>query len=225
MASGRTPISTVRGDDDIAAARALVLEFFGFLRDRYPDMTGNIDRYMAEQDVAGQLERFRATFLPPHGECFLASHDGAFVGIVALKLHSPARGEMNRMYVRAAARGLGLGRALGRALIDEARRLGVREVILDGLHRHVEALPLYRSLGFEDYTDPAAFEADDFPGYPHAADIGRAGRCRCALTDPAAVARCRSRSTATRRIRTCTATARSAARSAEVADIRSISWV
>jgi GNAT superfamily N-acetyltransferase len=151
----------VRTPVQIDAVRALVWEFLDVMRERYPDMLAEIDAYVAHQNIAGQLDDFASYFLPPAGECFLALHDGAPVGTVMLKRHGDGDGEMNRMYVRASARGLGLGRRLGEALVDEARRRGMRTLWLDALYRHVEALALYESLGFVRYTDPAAFQADD----------------------------------------------------------------
>lgn len=154
-------ISPARSPAEIAAAKRLVWEFFDILRDRYPEMLDTIDTYVQDQDVAGQLDDFAANFLPPAGECFLARHNDEYVGLVMLKPHGDGDGEMNRMYVNAAARGLGLGRQLGAALIEQSRALGHHTLWLDALHRHVEALPLYESLGFELYTDPAAIFADD----------------------------------------------------------------
>jgi GNAT superfamily N-acetyltransferase len=151
----------VRKPDEIEAVRGLVWEFLDLMRERYPDMLAEIDAYVRHQNIAGQLDDFATYFLPPAGECFLALHDGAPVGLVMMKPKGDGDAEMNRMYVRASARGLGLGRRLGEALVDEARSRGLRTVWLDALYRHVEAIPLYESLGFERYTDPAAFRAGD----------------------------------------------------------------
>lgn len=151
----------VRSSDEIDAVRALVWEFFDFLRGRYPDMLEDINAYVEHQNVAGELKNFGNFFLPPNGECFLALHDGAPAGTVMLKPYGENDGEMNRMYVRESARGLGLGRKLGEALVEEARNIGFGTIWLDALHRHVEALPLYESLGFERYIDPNAFRGDD----------------------------------------------------------------
>jgi GNAT superfamily N-acetyltransferase len=151
----------VRSSEEIDAVRTLVWEFFDVMRERYPDMQAEIDAYIAYQNIAGQLDDFATYYLPPAGECFLALHDGAPVGMVMMKPKGDGDGEMNRMYVRASARGLGLGRRLGEALVDEARSRGLGTVWLDALYRHVEAIPLYESLGFVRYTDPAAFQADD----------------------------------------------------------------
>jgi len=150
-----------RSSHEIESVRGLVWEFFDFLRVRYPEMTEMIDAYIEDQDVAGELENFGDFFLPPNGECFLALHDGVAVGTVMLKPLGDNDGEMNRMYVREGARGLGLGRKLGEALVQEARKIGYRTLWLDALYRHVEALPLYESLGFERYSDPSGFGGDD----------------------------------------------------------------
>ncbi|MXQ07708.1 GNAT family N-acetyltransferase [Alphaproteobacteria bacterium GH1-50] len=154
-------IEKVRSAPQIGDATAMVWEFFDLLKDRYPDMVTEIDEYIASQGVAGELENFREYFNPPKGEAFLGRLDGQPAGIVMLKPHGENDGELNRMFVREAARGTGLGRKLAQAVIDEARALGYRTVYLDALYRHVEALPLYESLGFEYYTDPTAFRADD----------------------------------------------------------------
>ena len=154
-------VSPARSSEDIEDVRTLVWEFFDFLRVRYPEMLETIDNYLVEQDVAFELAAFDRYFLPPHGECFLARLNDQPVGLVMMKPHGENDAEMNRMYVRDAARGHGIGRKLGQALVDEARRQGLGAVWLDALYRHVEALPLYESLGFEYFTDPEAFGGDD----------------------------------------------------------------
>lgn len=154
-------VTKVRSEIEIAAVRDLVWEFFGFLKLRYPELHAEMDDYIGKQNVRGELENFGDFFLPPVGECFLAFDDSKPVGVVMLKPHGNSDGEMNRMYVRDAARGLGLGRKLGEALVEEARALGYGKIWLDAIYRHVEALALYESLGFERYTDPKAFGGDD----------------------------------------------------------------
>lgn len=82
-------------------------------------------------------------------------------GIVMLKPYADGVCEMNRMYVPAAARGRGIARALCEVLMARARALGYREIRLDTLNPRVEALPLYRSLGFLPEAERPAFAARD----------------------------------------------------------------
>jgi len=150
-----------RTDYEIDAATKLVWEFFDFLRDRYPDLGEALDQYIESQDVAGGLADFRNVFLPPNGECLIARADDEIVGLVMLKPKSKDICELNRMFVRESARGHGLGRALAAAMIDEARSLGYREIALGALSRHVEALPLYQSLGFRPNGDSTPIGSAD----------------------------------------------------------------
>ncbi|MDU8912034.1 GNAT family N-acetyltransferase [Aestuariicoccus sp. MJ-SS9] len=154
-------VTKVRSPAQIAAVTALVWEFFDFLRGRYPEMQREIDDYIAKQNVAADLANFADVFLPPKGECLAVEREGEIVGMVMLRQRADGDAEMNRMYVRESARGLGLGRMLCSALIEEARSLGYGAVWLGALYRHVEALPLYESMGFKRARDPAAHNADD----------------------------------------------------------------
>jgi predicted GNAT family N-acyltransferase len=68
-------------------------------------------------------------------------------------------GHIGRMAVRASARGLGVGSALLRALMDEARRRGQREVVLSA---QTHAVPFYEREGFRTEG-----EIYDDAGIPH----------------------------------------------------------
>ncbi|OJD13592.1 hypothetical protein AJ78_05961 [Emergomyces pasteurianus Ep9510] len=57
--------------------------------------------------------------------------------------------ELKRLYVTPAARGLGVGKALVRAMISLARQIGYEEVRLDTLPEMREAIAMYSGMGFE----------------------------------------------------------------------------
>ena len=83
--------------------------------------------------------------LPGEYRLFLAD-DAA--GCVAVRLLDPQTAEMKRLYVRAAHRGKGLGRALAEAAITAAREAGCARIVLDTLPKMAEAQGLYRTLRF-----------------------------------------------------------------------------
>ena len=58
--------------------------------------------------------------------------------------------ELKRMYVRPAARGRGVGLALGAAAVGFARGAGYRAIWLDSEPEFAAALAVYRKLGFVD---------------------------------------------------------------------------
>ncbi|MCU4654739.1 GNAT family N-acetyltransferase [Roseibacterium sp. SDUM158016] len=147
-------IAKVRNGADIEATAALVWEFFDFLKGRYPEMVEDIDTYIERQEVAARLADFAANYNPPYGECLLARHAGSPVGMVMVRPRPDGDAELNRMYVRAAARGTGTGRALCAGAIETARALGYPAIRLGALDRHVEAIPLYESFGFRRVPDP-----------------------------------------------------------------------
>jgi ribosomal protein S18 acetylase RimI-like enzyme len=104
------------------------------------------------QGFEAELAGLPGAYAPPGGQMLLARapHDGRLIGLVALRPvpDAPDLCEMKRLYVSASARGLGLGRALALAVMEEGRRLGYRRMGLDTLPTMTEAQALYRSVGF-----------------------------------------------------------------------------
>jgi carbonic anhydrase len=97
---------------------------------------------------ADELAGLPAPYAPPGGALLLAHAEGIPAGCVGLCRIDAATCEMRRMFVRPEFRGHGIGRALAMALLAEARRLGYTRMHLDTLPSMVEAIALYRSLGF-----------------------------------------------------------------------------
>ncbi len=97
------------------------------------------------------FEEEMATF-PAKYDLLLIAKDaqGRDIGCVGLWALAPGVCEMKRLYVKDAARGAGLGRALSERLIDEARAMGFTVMKLDTLERLTPAVRLYRSLGFAE---------------------------------------------------------------------------
>ncbi|EPE06318.1 gnat family [Ophiostoma piceae UAMH 11346] len=62
------------------------------------------------------------------------------------------RCELKRLYVRADARGTGLGETLARRAVSEAMALGYTEMVMDTLESMTQARRLYTKLGFAETT-------------------------------------------------------------------------
>jgi ribosomal protein S18 acetylase RimI-like enzyme len=116
------------------------------------------------QDFDQELAALPGDYGPPRGALLLAWVDDAVAGCCALRpmdaADYPNAAEMKRLYVRKAFRGLGLGRQLAEAILDEARRAGYSHVLLDTLDDMEAARALYEDLGFEEippyYHNPHA---------------------------------------------------------------------
>lgn len=64
--------------------------------------------------------------------------------------HRP-HADLEKLAVAAGAHGLGVGRALTAALVEDARRAGIEVLTLDARGDNTRALRLYASLGFTEY--------------------------------------------------------------------------
>lgn len=119
------------------------------------------------QGLDPELEDPGGSYGPPGGAALLAFRgDGdrdeasPAIGFTGVRPFGDGDdGELKRMYVAPAARGLGLGRALGTGAIGEARRLGYRRLLLDSRTSLVAACALYRDLGF---VETAAYRHNPF---------------------------------------------------------------
>jgi GNAT superfamily N-acetyltransferase len=101
-------------------------------------------------------EEMRASVARIHagdGEFLLGALDGEPVGVCQVRYRwsvwaSAEDAWLEDVFVREAARGNGLGRALVHAAIERARERGCRRIELDVDEANAPALALYRSLGF-----------------------------------------------------------------------------
>ena len=147
----RFVISRAEGPADVAEARILMEEYSRFLG-------ADLSFQGFDEELAG----LPGKYAPPSGALFIAwvpPGRGAYAarraavarraaGCVALRRLSPGVCEMKRLFVRPGYRGLGIGRALARRVVEEAAALGYRTMRLDTLDRLESAVALYRAMGF-----------------------------------------------------------------------------
>ena len=130
-------VDILRERPDTADASALIRELEEHLASRYPDESrhGFSVRRLVEQGV----------------DFFVVRSDGRPAGcggILFVTDEDEPYGEIKRMYVRDAYRGLGLGRRMLRHLADHARSRGVTLLRLETGIDQREAIGLYESMGF-----------------------------------------------------------------------------
>jgi len=116
------------------------------------------------QNFEAELATLPGDYAAPGGALLLALVDGAVAACGALRplndVDYANACEMKRLYVRPTYRGLGLGRLLAQALMDQAVRAGYSVMLLDTLDDMEAARGLYAALGFEEippyYFNPIA---------------------------------------------------------------------
>jgi N-acetylglutamate synthase-like GNAT family acetyltransferase/DNA-binding MarR family transcriptional regulator len=90
--------------------------------------------------------------IKPGGFVLFARLNGKVVGTAALIKHTKHMYELAKMAVTREVRGLQAGRKLGLAVIERAKKVGAREVVLLTSPQLTAAYNLYRSLGFVEIS-------------------------------------------------------------------------
>lgn len=115
------------------------------------------------QGFQAELDSLPGKYAPPQagapgGELLVAWRQGAPsavparqpMGCVAVRPFADEACEMKRLWVVPDARGTGLGVRLGTAILEVARELGYRRMLLDTLRSMHAANGLYQRLGFRE---------------------------------------------------------------------------
>ena len=148
LGRARIVIEEVAPGDD--KARYCLAEYYAELARRFDK---GFDVTLSRDPEAGDMIRPRGVFL-------VAVSDGIPIGCVGLKGHGGETGEIKRLWVSPAARGLGLARRLMTAAEEAARDLSIRILRLDTNSALPEAERLYRSSG---WTEIERFNDDPYP--------------------------------------------------------------
>lgn len=137
-------------DPEEHAARACLSAYFRLLTERIEGVTA---AHVPDPDPEAGHYR------PPEGAFLLAMCDGLPIGCVSLKTLELGVGEVKRLWVDPAARGLGLARRLMRAIEDQARALGLTALKLDTNAGLTEAIALYEGSGWTPTEAYSGFPA------------------------------------------------------------------
>jgi|SRR5215470_18369777 len=94
------------------------------------------------------LHAFAAHYALPHGTFYVVRKDTTVVGSVGVERLDAKTAELHRLYLDAAWRGRGLGRALVEAVLDWCRAQDVSRLVLWSDTRFDLAHRLYARMGF-----------------------------------------------------------------------------
>ena len=138
---------------DRAALLSLNIEYVGWVFAEIEKMAGLSARDVLGAEVADYVPTVIDKVcgdVPPAGVFYLVERDGQAIAMGGLRRSGDGIAELKRVYVRPAGRGLRLGEAIARRLVDDARAFGYREVRLDTLPFMAAAQALYEAMGFID---------------------------------------------------------------------------
>jgi DNA-binding MarR family transcriptional regulator/GNAT superfamily N-acetyltransferase len=133
-------VSVAAEDPSSEDARWCLSHYFGELAERFEE----------EFDPGRTLPADGQDLVPPAGAFLIARVGGEPAGCGALKTYRPGVGEIMRMWVDRAHRGLGIGARILDALEEHAAALGHRTVRLYTNRSLDEAKAMYRSRGYEE---------------------------------------------------------------------------
>lgn len=119
-----------------ADVRRIIAESGAYLQALYPSESN----HLVDVDALAAPD---AVFL-------VARRNGELHGSIAFRMIEPGHAEIKRMFVRAEARGIGVGRRLLGALEDAARQRNVDRISLETGIKQPEAIGLYRASGYRD---------------------------------------------------------------------------
>ena len=108
-----------------------------------------LDIDLAFQNYQDEMESFTKIYAPPKGAFFIAKHEDITIGGIGLRPFKDNIGELKRLYVKEHLTGKSFGKKLVRAAIEEAKKLGYKELLLDTLPAMNTAKSIYLAEGFK----------------------------------------------------------------------------
>jgi ribosomal protein S18 acetylase RimI-like enzyme len=145
----------------IKLAQAKLPDDESVVRELFLEYAASLPFSLRFQNWEHELAHLAEEYGSPTGCLILATEADNLAGCVALRRISESVCEMKRLYVRPGYRGLGLGRRLAQVILDEARKLQYQRMVLDTVPQMIEAIALYRALGFREIP---AYRHNPVPG-------------------------------------------------------------
>ncbi len=112
------------------------------------DGDSNFKDYLELQNYDHELEDLEDKYGLPYGRLYLAFYDGVLAGCIGLRKLDNENCEMKRLYVKPQFRGKKIASFLVKNIIEEARKIGYKYILLDTLPFLETAINMYKKYGF-----------------------------------------------------------------------------
>jgi ribosomal protein S18 acetylase RimI-like enzyme len=132
------------------------------VKDLFKAYLGELNEDLCFQSFDSEIGNPLYKYSAPTGALFIAYYNAIPVGCIALQpLQEVGTCEMKRLYVDPEYRKFGIGDALVKALLQEAKTMDYTLMKLDTLERLQAAIKLYQKFGFETVN---AYYDNPLPG-------------------------------------------------------------
>jgi len=148
--SNHIKIIDATNEEQLDHVRNLIKAFVKWHLKRHLEDIQFTTEYFDPKDLEEELASLPGKYSIPSGSLLLALYNDQPAGCVALKRLDDHSCEMKRMFVYPEFHGRGIGYALAKAIIDEAKKTGYSSMKLDTSIRQLEAQNLYRNFGFKN---------------------------------------------------------------------------
>lgn len=105
-------------------------------------------KYLEIQNYNSELEHLEEKYGLPYGRLYIAEVENKIAGCIGLLKIDNENCEMKRLYVKPEFRGNKIANKLVAKIIDDAKKIGYKNMLLDTLPFLKGAIHLYKKLGF-----------------------------------------------------------------------------
>lgn len=118
--------------------------------------------YLEKQHFEQEVDHLKEKYGKPYGRLYIAFYNGKVAGCIGLRKIDNQNSEMKRLFVKPEFRGKHIGNILAEKVINDAKEIGYKSILLDTLPFLKSAIKMYKKMGFyeiEQYNDSPMKEA------------------------------------------------------------------
>lgn len=109
-------------------------------------------KYLDIQNYDDEIENLEQKYGMPDGRLYVVYFNGQLAGCIGLRNIDNENCEMKRLYVRPEFRGNHIGDHLIKKIIDDAKEIGYKSMLLDTFPFLESAIHLYKNFGFYEIS-------------------------------------------------------------------------